>query len=223
MLVLPDVLRAVLGRVLVWTARLFKVADIPSSDALFADNTAEIAARIQSYMDAVDGAGKRVGWRAGKAILDAARKPGEILFQLPEWLLLTLFMGLPGTKTPQTVSAAKAALDGLKQKYLETGRPDYLFAQAVASAVAQLQAADEAGNWLTAGVLKKLFETRRDPTPPLGWRSREAVVLLVFKNNPAYAKFLTVENDGSLSLPRGTSYEEFAASMLTNAYGVYPF
>ena len=51
---LLDALRAVAGRLLVWALNTYKLADIPSSDDLLADNTATIAQTIQSYMDAVD-------------------------------------------------------------------------------------------------------------------------------------------------------------------------
>jgi hypothetical protein len=220
---LLDGLRAVLGRLLLWALRYFKQAAIPSSDVLLADNTAVIAATIQAAMDATDANGRRQGWRAGKEALDAAREQGKLLFEYPEWLLITVLLGLPGEKTPRTSAAAQAVINSLKQQYRESGRPDYLFSQVVQTATQQLQTTDEAGNWLTAGVLKKMFEARSVSSPPLGWRTREAAVLMVFRQNPTYHKFLSVEKDGSLSLPRGKSYEEFAAAMLANAYGPYPF
>lgn len=218
---LPDWFRVWLGRLLVWAVRAFKLAELPAAEAFTADNTAEIAATIQAYMDTVGTDGKRGGWRAGKKVLDAARKPGEALFTTPEWLLVTLVMGLPGT--PTTAAETTALLDKLKQQYRDTGRPDYLFEQVVAYVTQQLEAVDQSGHWLSDGILQKLFEVRKDPTPPLGWRARELAVLTAFKQSPEYVKFLSVDDDGSLSLPRGKSYEEFAAAMLANAYGPYPF
>ena len=218
---LPDWFRVWLGCLLVWSVKRFKLAELPSAEAFTADNAAEIAATIQAYMDAVDAEGKRGGWRAGRRALDAARKPGEALFTTSEWLLVTLVMGLSGT--PKTAAATKALLDGLKQQYLDTGRPDYLFEQVVAFVTQQLKEVDQSDNWFSAGILQKMFEVRQDPTPPIGWRARELAVLTAFKQSPEYVKFLSVDDDGSFSLPRGKSYEEFAAAMLANAYGPYPF
>lgn len=214
----PDWLRVWMGRVLVWAVKRFKLAELPTIADLTADNTAAVAQTIQAYMDLGDAAGKRGGWQAGKRALDAARRPGEVLFTTPNWLLVTLVMGLPGA--PATGREVQALLDRLKQQYLETGKPDYLFNQAVAEATRQLREIDSGDAWF-AGILQKMFEARKDPS--LGWRARELAVLTAFKQKPEYVKFLTVDEDGSLSLPRGDSYEEFAASMLTNAYGVYPF
>lgn len=215
---LSDWLRVWTGRLLVRLVQLLKLAKLPTMAELTADNTADVAQVIQAYMNLGDFEGNRGGWRAGKRALDAARKPGEILFTTPDWLLVTLVMGLPGA--PGKVSDAQALLDRLKQQYLETGKPDYLFTQAVAEATRQLREFDASNAWF-AGILQKMFDARKDPS--LGWRARELAVLTAFKQNPAYVKFLTVAEDGSLSLPRGDSYEEFAASMLTNAYGIYPF
>lgn len=215
---LPDWMRVWIGRVLVWAVKLFKLAELPTIAELTTDTTAEVAKTIQAYMDVVDAAGKRAGWHAGQRVLAAARKPGEVLFTAPNWLLVTLVMGLPGA--PASASETKALLDRLKQQYLETGKPDYLFNQAVAEATRQLREIDSGDAWF-AGILQKMFEARKDPS--LGWRARELAVLTAFKQKPEYVKFLTADEDGSLSLPRGDSYEEFAASMLTNAYGVYPF
>jgi hypothetical protein len=215
---LPDGMRALLGRLFVRVVKLFKLAELPTITELTTDTTAEVAKTIQAYMDTLDAEGNRSGWRAGKKALDAARKPGEILFTTPNWLLVTLVMGLPGA--PATASEVHALLNRLKQQYLETGKPDYLFNQAVAEATRQLREIDTGDAWF-AGILQKMFEARHDPS--LGWRARELAVLTAFKQRPEYVKFLTVDDDGSLHLPLGKSYEEFAASMLTNAYGVYPF
>jgi hypothetical protein len=68
-----------------------------------------------------------------------------------------------------------------------------------------------------------MFEVRKDSTPPLGWRAREAAVLLFFSNHSEYKKFLSKDENNDWVLPRGTSYDEFASSMLANAYGPYPF
>lgn len=220
---LPDGLRASFGRLIVWAAARFKLAEIPSSNEITKDNTQEVADKLRAAMDAVGPDGKRGGWRAGKAVLDEARKPGEMLTTLPEDLMITVFMGLSGTTTPQTSFLAKQLLHSLKQKYYETGHADYLFSQAVDAATKELRAADSWGGCIGSGTLKAIFDARRDPKPPLGSRARELVVLTVFQQTEDYKKFLTVDEDGSLSLPRGDSYEEFAASMLTNAYGVYPF
>lgn len=208
-------MRTLLGRMSVWAIKLFKLADLPTIADLTTDNTTTISATIRAYMDA---AGKHGGWQAGKRALDAARKPGEALFTTNEWLLVTLIMGLPGA--PATAVETKALLEKLKQQYLDTGRPGYLFEQAVAEATRQLKEIDTSDSWF-AGILQKMFEARLDPS--IGWRARELAVLTAFKQKPEYLKFLTVADDGSLSLPRGDSYEEFAASMLTNAYGIYPF
>jgi hypothetical protein len=215
---LPDWLRVWLGRGLVRLVKLFKLAELPTVAELTADNADEVAQAIQAYMDLGDFEGKRGGWRAGKRALDAARKPGEILFTTPNWLLITLVMGLPGA--PAAASDVQSLIDRLRQQYLETGKPDYLFNHAVAEATRQLREIDSGDAWF-AGILQKMFDARKDPS--LGWRARELAVLTAFKQKPEYVKFLTVSADGSLSLPRGDSYEEFAASMLTNAYGVYPF
>lgn len=220
---LPDGLRASFGRLIVWAAGYLKLANIPSSNEITKDSTQEIADKIRAALDGIGQDGKRGGWRAAKAVLDAARKPGEMLVTLPEDLMITVFMGLPGTATPQTASLARQLLNALKQKYYETGRPDYLFSQAVAAAANELRVADSRGGCIGSGALKAIFDARLDPSPPLGSRARELVVLTVFQRTEEYKKFLTVDDDGSVSLPRGDSYEEFAASMLTNAYGVYPF
>lgn len=221
MITLPDWFRVCLGRLLVWAIRLFKLAELPAAEAFTADNTAEIAATIQAYMDASGKDGKRGGWRAGKTVLEAARKPGEALFTTPEWLLVTLVMGLPGT--PNNAADTKAMLDRLKQQYRDTGRPDYLFEKVVEFVTQKLKEVDQSDSWFSAGILQKMFDVRKDPTPPIGWRARELAVLQAFKQSPEYVKFLSVDDDGSLSLPRGKSYEEFAAAMLANAYGPYPF
>lgn len=219
---IPDSLRATLGRVLLWLLRWYKVS-IPSADVIFNTDVAGIAKQVQAAMDAVDANGKRGGWAAGKAVIDAARKPGAQLFSTPEWLLVTLFMGLSGSLAPRTAADAKQKIAALKQQYTLTGRPDYLFGAVMAEALKQLEAADKTGNRWTAGILKKMFEIRDDSSIAIGRHAREQAVLMVFKQHPEFAKFLTVGADGSLSLPRGKSYEEFAASMLANAYGPYPF
>lgn len=220
---LPDGWRAFVGRKLVDIIQRFNFAKLPTAEELTADNTAEITEKIRAAMDQVSSDGKRGGWVAGKAVLDAARKPGEALTALPEGLMVTVFMGLPGITTPQTSFLATQLLHSLKQKYYETGHPDYLFVQAVNAAVEQLRAADSWGGPCGAGVLAAIFAARKESPPPLGWRAREAVVLTVFQQTEEYRKFLAVDADKNVTLPLGDSYEEFAASMLTNAYGVYPF
>jgi len=211
------------GRWGAWWLRVFKSIHVPTSNELFADNTAEFAKTIQAYMDAVDANGQRGGWEAGRRALEAARKPGAQLFTTPEWLLITVFMGLPGTKTPKTAAQAREQLQALKQLYTRTGHRYFLLNEALAEVVRQLKAIDDSDNSWTAGVLKKLFEVRKDPSRSLGRHAREAAVLMGFKQKPEYVKFLSADEDGTLSLPRGTSYEEFAAAMLANAYGPYPF
>lgn len=216
---LPDPWRVWLGRILVRAVKLFKLAELPPIETLTTDQTEAITARIQAAMDVVDAAGRRAGWRAGKRVLDTAREPGKVLFTTPDWWLVTLVMGLPGA--PATASETTALLNKLRQQYVETGRPDYLFNETVAYVVRQLHAVDKTDQWFSNGILQAMFDARKDPA--LGWRARELAVLTAFKQKPEYVKFLTVGDDGSLSLPRGDSYEEFAASMLTNAYGIYPF
>jgi hypothetical protein len=209
-------MQALLGRVLVWLLVRLKLAAIPASDTLFADNTATIVAAVRTALDAG-------GWRAAQAVIDAARKPGEALFALPEWVATTLLLGLPGSLTPPTPEIARRRLADLKRQYAEAGEPSFLFTHVHAELVRQLQAADTAGNRFSAGILQKMFEVRKDPTPPLGWRARELAVLTAFKQYPEYLKFLGVDKNGSVTLPRGTSYEAFASAMLANAYGPYPF
>lgn len=220
---LPDGPRAAFGRLIVWAAGRYKLANIPTSNEITKDNTQEVADKIRAALDGIGQGGKRGGWRAAKAVLDEARKPGEMLTTLPEDLMITVFMGLSGTTTPHTSFLAKQLLHSLKQKYYETGHADYLFSQAVDAVAKELRAADSWGGCIGSGTLQAIFEARLEPSPPLGSRARELVVLTVFQQTEDYKKFLTVDDDGSVSLPRGDSYEEFAASMLTNAYGVYPF
>lgn len=219
---LSDRQRAAAGRFLVATIKRFNFAALPTADDLTKDNTAEISQKVKAAMDAVGPDGKRGGWIAGKAVIDEARKPGAALADMPEGLMVTLFMGLPGKTTPQTSFLATQLLHSLKQKYYETGHPDYLFSQALSAAEAELRKADDWGGCF-GGVLQAMFNARQDPTPPLGWRARELLVLTGFRQFPEYVKFLSVDADGTLLLPRGKSYEEFAAAMLANAYGPYPF
>lgn len=218
---LPDGYRAALGRFLVSIIRAWKFAELPTSDELTADKTEDVARNIQIAMDRIGDDGQRGGWKAGHAVLEAARQPGEALNMLPEGLMITVLMGLPGLKTPQTSFLAMQLLHALKQQYYETGQSNYLFAQVVEFAKQKLIEADNSGNWLSDGILKKMFESRRDPA--LGHRAREAVVLTFFQQHEEYKKFLRLEDDGSFSLPAGKDYEEFAAAMLANAYGPYPF
>lgn len=219
---LPDGQRAAAGRLLVSLIKRFNFAELPTADELTKDNTADVSAKVKEAMDAVDAAGKRGGWVAGKAVIDAARKPGEALTSLPEGLMVTIFMGLPGRTTPQTSFLATQLLHSLKQKYYETGHPSYLFSQAVETAEKELRKADEWGGCM-AGTLQAMFDARKDTGISIGWRARELAVLTAFKQFPEYSKFLSVDDDGDVSLPRGKSYEEFAAAMLANAYGPYPF
>lgn len=218
---LPDGYRAAFGRFLVGIIQRWKFAELPTSDELTADKTEEVARNIQVAMDAIGEDGQRGGWKAGHAVLEAARKPGEALDMLPEGLMITVLMGLPGIKTPQTSFLAMQLLHKLKQQYYETGQPNYLFAQVVEFAEKKLIEADNAGNWLSDGILKSMFAARVDPS--LGHRAREAAVLMFFQQNDEYKKFLRQDADGSFSLPAGKTYEEFAAAMLANAYGPYPF
>lgn len=218
---LSDKQRAAVGRFLVKIITRYNFATLPTADELTKDNTVEVSEKVKKAMDAIGPDGKPGGWLAGKAVIEEARKPGAALNDMPEGLMVTIFMGLPGRTTPQTSFLATQLLHSLKQKYYETGQPDYLFAQAIAIAEKELRKADEWGGCL-GGVLQAMFDARKDPTPPLGWRARELLVLTGFRQFPEYIKFLTVEDDGDLSLPRGKSYEEFAAAMLANAYGPYP-
>lgn len=219
---LSDGKRAAAGRLLVAAIKRFNFVALPTADDLTKDNTAEIGQKVKAAMDAVGPDGKRGGWIAGQAVIDAARKPAAALDAVPEGLMVTLFMGLPGHTTPQTSALATSLLRALKQKYYETGQPHYLFSQALAAAEAELRKADDWSGCF-GGVLQAMFNARQDPTPPLGWRARELLVLTGFRQFPEYVKFLTVDANGKLLLPRGKSYEEFAAAMLANAYGPYPF
>lgn len=216
---LPDSLRASVGRFLV-RVLVNRGTVVPTSEELAADKSVEVANQIRAAMDAVDANGNRAGWRAGKAVLDSARQPGVILFSVPAPLLVTVFMGLTGTKTPATSAAAAELLDRLKDVYTQTGHPDFLFDQCVRTATEQLKNADEHGHWMSNGILKKMFEARLDPS--LGYRAREAIVLAFFEKNDEYKKFLRQNDDGSFALPNGVSYETFAQNMLANAYGPYP-
>lgn len=220
---LPDTKRAAAGRLLVQLIRQWKLADIPTSDELVADKTEEVARKIQVAMDAVGDDGQRGGWKAGYAVLQEARAPGEALTLFPEGLMVTVIMGLPGIKTPHSSFLATQLLHALKQQYHETGQPDYLFAKVIEFATKKLRDSDNTGNWLSSGILKKMFEVRKDSSLSLGRHAREVAVLAFFQQNEEYKKFLEVAEDGKLSLPAGDDYESFAAGMLANAYGPYPF
>lgn len=218
---MSDATLALTGRVISWLLKLVGVK-LPSSDYLFGNNVVEIGLQIQAAMDAKGPDGRRAGWAGGLAVLDKLRKQAALLFLLPEWLVIAIFMSLPGSLTPKTSSSARQQLQTLRAQHAQLADPKYLFKQVVAEVSRQLARIDTAGSMFTKGVLQKIFELRRDMTPPLGWRAREAIVLAAFRQYPEYAKFLSVTADGSPALPSGTTYEEFAASMLANAYGPYP-
>lgn len=218
---LGDSFRARYGRFLVWLVQKYAGVAIPNSEIFSAKAAAETVRAVQIAMDAENSAGVLGGWRAGQQIIDTKRKAGAALFTLPENLAVTFLMGLPGKFTPVFSQPAQKLFRELKEQYTASGAQDYLYTQAHQAAVQRLIEADKANSYVGAGVLKKMFATRKTGEFELGMHAREKAVLVYFQNTAELRKFLFRDDRGNTHLPRGTSYEEFAASMLSNAYGNY--
>lgn len=219
---LNDKTRAAFGRWLVKFINQSGYASIPSSDVFDPAGTQETVQKVHAALDTLDSDGRRGGWRAAQAIIDAQRKQAEPLLALPETVAVTILMGMPGKFTPVTSFAAQQRISDIKEQYAAAGQPDFLYRTALAEAVRQLQEADAKTGYLGSGCLKKLFELRCNTAHELGEKAREKAVLLFMQQTPEYRKFLGRDENDYFVLPAGTTYETFAASMLKNAYGSFP-
>lgn len=209
------------GRWIVRIVNYLNIAQIPSSHIFDPALNSATVLEVRSAMDqpTVNGRG---GWQAAARVISEKRRQAEPLLSLPRELAITILMGMEGFFTPKTIYEASAKIDEISTLYHQTGRPSYLFEIAHAEAVKLLKAADAQTGYLGAGCLSKLFATRSNTDLQLGERIREQAVLLYLQHSEEYSKFLGHDAKGNKILPSGNNFEQFAMSMLRNAYGEIP-
>lgn len=213
-----DAQRARLGQWLVNYLRS-RGDKIPTADELVNPDDAEMAEKIQRALDAPGPDGKPGGWNAAMAVVEERRREAWKLLGLPNQLAVTILMGLGGKAVPTSAPAAAKLLFDLMQQYYASAHREYLFNEILAETARRLRAADNDASFIGPGILRAMFNARAVKDKPVGWRAREAMVLLFLKRNAEYRKFLTKNSRNELSLPDGVTFEEFAANMLMNAYG----
>lgn len=153
-----------------------------------------------------------------------------------------LTMGMAGEHAPKTRAEAGTFWDRIGKEVVDPARsPTFLRDRAQATAVERLRAMDAEDHGFGPGALQAMFDARaRAQAPSQGqdaqtpwqraWQTasnavndqidprREAMILQYMQNDPQYAKYLTRDANGNLSLPAGATFEDFAASMMRNAH-----
>lgn len=206
------------GRWLVNIIIRYKLADIPTSAVFSPEAELQTIEEMRAAFDQSLPNGQRGGWQAAQSLINKKREQATSLFASPKDLVLTILMGMPGEYTPKTYAAAKALYDDLLEQYNKSGEPGFLYGEVHATVVKLLIEADAKAG-VSKGCLQKLFETRINTNREIGERLREQIVLKAMSSNQELTKFMGRDSSGDITLPSGKTYEEFATSMLINAYG----
>ena len=219
---LGDRWRATFGAWIIRTVNYIKIANIPSSDIFNPDQQRKTVDEVRAALDKPTANRERGGWQAAADLISVKREQAVPLLTLPREIAITILMGMEGQYSPKTSTAADDKIEEILEIYQQSGRPRYLYELAHAEAVKLLKEADKQSGYLGAGCLGKLFATRINTDKELGERIREQAVLLYLQHNDELKKFLKRDEKGNYSLPTGNTFEDFATSMLCNAYGDIP-
>jgi hypothetical protein len=204
--------RAATGKMMNSAYGLFTGNQVPQdiNSVLSPEAQQASVSKVRDAMNATGENGQRGGWAAGRAAMQPQLDQAKSILSLPPDVAITSLMGM-GAKTPEE---AKSMLEQISSRYQEASNPEYLRNQARAEVMAQLEAADKKN----FGQLSDYFTDKANGvSQPL----REMAIRAALQNNPEYAQFLKRDENGNILLPEGNTMQQFADSMLTNAYGEY--